>query len=174
MLTFPPLALSALAMLLRLVPAQHHAWRGECTRDTIDRYLRVASAIADVAEDDPIDGDVEATVTLLAVTAASESAMRADVIACRVSGDGGRVPAWSAFGLARPKSLVCGSLLEAARIARDMLRASLETCARKPVAERLAFFLSGDARCARGAPQSRYRWSRILMLTQTGHQSLAL
>ena len=164
---FPVIAMSAMALLMGFVPPQDHAWRGEPSDETLARYWRVAKAIAEVAEEAPIDGDVDATVRLLAVTAASESALRADVIACRVAGDGGRVPAWGAFGLARRKAMVCGALVDAARVALEMLRVSLETCARVPRSERLAFFLSGDPHCQRGAAQSRYRWSLI----QREHQS---
>lgn len=163
------LILSLFAFECAEVPPWHHAWRRERLDVTHARYLEIAADIAVVSLEAPIDPPPEVgrlgvtsaewTALLLAETAVAESALRADVVDCRTAGDGGAIPAWTTFGLALPKGSVCGSRREAARVAREMLRTSFDTCRQQAVEDRLAWYLSG--RCDRGQAQSRYRWRRV-------------
>lgn len=163
------LVLWLFAFMCAEVPPWHHAWRRERLDVTHVRYVEIAVDIAVVATEAPIDPPPEVrqlgvtstewTALLLAETAVAESALRADVVDCHTAGDGGAIPAWTTFGLALPKRAVCGSRREAARVAREMLRTSLETCRRLPVEERLAWYLSGH--CDRGQKESKRRWRQF-------------
>jgi hypothetical protein len=153
------LVLLVLAFLRTEVPPWHHAWRGEHPVHTQLRYWDVATDIARAADEAPLDEGVEWTALLLAETAVAEGAMREDVDACRKAGPGGRVPAWSLFGLARPRALVCRDRLAAARLAREELRRSWRACRGRPPSERLAYYLSG--RCDRGLREARRRYMRL-------------
>jgi len=110
----------------------------------------VAAAAHEVTRD-------EAERRALMVFAAEESHFARDVAECRRTGDNGHaVTPWQIHVYGATRSLVCGSLVEAARHALWMLRASREACAHRPEAERWAFYASGS--CDRGRAISRRRW----------------
>jgi hypothetical protein len=145
-----PLSGFVMAILLREVPAEHHRWTGERHEVTLARYENLADAIASVAAD-------EHEAAMLAVTAAAESAIRADVLACQRWGDGGpKAKAWGAFGVVTPKAEACGPLPVQAALALRLLRTSLAACAHRPTPYRMAWYLSGS--CSRGAQESARRW----------------
>lgn len=149
------------AFFLAAVPVQHHAHR-EPTATTLARYESISEDIARVALDpattplfDGADGRAR-TAILLASIAASESFLRADVDACKAKGDGGKSA--TVFQLQGAHKAVCADREEAARVALERVRASLEMCRRSPAPDRLALYTSGS--CARGQRASRYRWQR--------------
>lgn len=127
-----------------------HTWLPLTSADDIAHRYEVAAAIEAVTRD---EGERRA----LMVFAAEESHFARDVADCRRTGDNGHaVTSWQIHVYGATRALVCGSLVEAARHALWMLRASRAACAHRPEAERWAFYASGS--CDRGRAISRRRW----------------
>lgn len=113
------------------------------------RY-RVAEAIERVTHD-------RVERRLMMVVSALESHYSPDVIACERKGDNGAaVTAWQLHVFGANRRRVCSSLVEAARTALQMMRASFSACPGHPLSEGLATYNSG--RCDRGRRISRHRW----------------
>jgi hypothetical protein len=98
-----------------------------------------------------------------------ESHYRRDVADCRVLGDRGAdgsasVGAWQHHVTPGPharaeREWICGSLVEAARVARDDVRRSFAVARELPVEERLSVYVAGPAwRTERARRMARVRW----------------
>lgn len=123
--------------------------------------MTLASAIAQAAEERPILGDAgERTAVLLVSIAWWETGRSFD---CTRVGDHGR--SVSCFQLMVCPGPRCAELradtYAAARVARDMLAASILACRAQPVADRLSLYTTGKCQTNR---ESRVRWGTAARL----------
>lgn len=120
-------------------------------------HTELASAIAAASEESPIfaGDDGRRTASLMVAVAFLETGKTFD---CSLVGDNGR--SVSCFQIWRDDSSerarIRANGLTAARVARDMLAASMHTCRRLPTPEILSQYTSG--KCQRN-PESRARWA---------------
>lgn len=128
-----------------------HQWLPLASADDLAHRYEVASAIEAVTRD-------EGERRLLMRIARFEGAYDPRVTRCERKGDNGRaVTQWQLHVFGSTRELVCRDMVEAARHALWMARASIAECKHLPRRERLAVFASGS--CARGHAASRLRWA---------------
>lgn len=89
-----------------------------------------------------------------------ESHYRRDVGSCAIVGPSGHDlgPFQHVTTDARLRSRICGSLVEAARVARDDVRRSFGMCASNPPETRLAVYARGSCSSVEGQRLSRTRY----------------
>jgi hypothetical protein len=128
-----------------------------------DSYEETAKAIANVVtEEAPLFAGAEAkerTAALLVALAWAESRFDPKAV-----GDHGRsVGLYQIFSANLPTSEgfkredILGNPTNATRVALRMLRQSMNVCGKRPIEERLGWYASGNAQCAKGLPESRFR-----------------
>lgn len=128
-----------------------------------DRRTEMAAAISDASQEKPLfegaDGP-RMTAALLVAVAWSESNFEPAAV-----GDGGLAcTAWQVHAGRRCPALTA-DIHEAAREARERMRASLYRCRRRPLPERLAEYCSGS--CDRGGAAASRRWGVAFALLRT-------
>lgn len=153
--------------MLSWVPAAEH---GRSEDEIRDRYQRYAEAIAMVTMSTP-DGALpfrgehrhEMTGLLLASIASYEAHFREDVATCERGGDKDKAGVFHAWGLwqtHRPKTDVCASLEDGARIALGMVVESFKVCRGAEEGDRLALYTDGPGGIVGGSCRSNWMRSR--------------
>jgi hypothetical protein len=160
-----PLGAYILAFMVDKVPLEQHSYY-EKLEVTQARYESIAEDTATVSLEYPLfedDEDGERTGTFIASVAGLESFFRADVDSCKIGGDkdkDGNYRAWTLWQLHANKKKVCESRLAGARVAREMMRASLKQCYRLPFLDRLGVYTDGF--CKKNWDRSRNRIKRAV------------
>ncbi len=129
------------------------SWLPESSWDDLMHRAELAFAIL-AAEPPPHEA------RLLMRIARWESHYRRDVADCRITGDAGRsVGPWQAHDRSpEVRARICGSLVEAARVAIVDVRRSWAMCRHLPREERLAVYARGRCDSDEGRRLSRTRY----------------
>lgn len=121
------------AALAPWLVAAMRAWAPTDAPAELARYAAFASDVAAVAVERPIAGTPAETAALLLAIASFESGgFRADVMACRITGDGGR--SLGPWQTQRAPRSVCTDHRAAARVALDRIEESWTMCGRGELA----------------------------------------
>jgi hypothetical protein len=172
------LAAYVLGFLLNAAPLSVHAFTGVDEATTRARYESIAADIATASTEAPLyagtDGTAETAITLAVWAVAESGKLAADVDACERGGD--RSSSWSLWQLREPwtpKDVSCGSRLNAARRALDVMASSRRACREAPQDERFAVYARGTCDSEQGRAISRRRslWAKAWLREHPWGQS---
>jgi hypothetical protein len=126
----------------------------------IETRVKIAHAILDVSST-PEDA------AILLSLARWESFFRTDVLRCQLRGGGLSLGPWQVQPrTSQEGTSTCSSPTEAAQLALQRVKESLQACKHLPVSERLAVYAAGSCASKQGKSLSRLRWSTAEKILQ--------